>query len=265
MPSAILATKICTTCCEKKTLNLFSKRTKSLDGFDQYCKTCKSLKRKAVWALNPDQRKVSSDANKLWRSVNREKYLKVQNNYYYKNRNSLLVDKKEYRVNNLKKITKNNQEYYKNNRIKLLDYFSKYRKENRQKCNEWSISWQKLQLEINPLFQLQRNIRSLIRGKIRAGGYTKRSKTTEILGCDWELFKFHIESQFVEGMSWSIFGSKIHIDHIIPMTIATTEAEVLALNHYTNLQPLWALDNIRKGAKLDWVKDGNSQKETRSC
>ncbi len=57
----------------------------------------------------------------------------------------------------------------------------------------------------------------------------------------------HIERQFKDGMSWERFD-EVHIDHIIPMKTAKTEADVLRLNHYTNLQPLWAHDNMKKHA-----------------
>lgn len=82
-------------------------------------------------------------------------------------------------------------------------------------------------------------------------GYSKRSKTTDLLGCDFKQLKSHLESKFTNGMNWDNYG-KWHIDHIIPIASAKTEDEIVALNHYTNLQPLWAEDNIRKGAKLDF-------------
>lgn len=82
-------------------------------------------------------------------------------------------------------------------------------------------------------------------------GYYKRSKTTDLLGCDFNKLKNHLESKFAIGMNWDNYG-KWHIDHIVPIASAKTEDEIVALNHYTNLQPLWAEDNIRKGAKLDF-------------
>jgi len=80
-------------------------------------------------------------------------------------------------------------------------------------------------------------------------GFTKKSRSYEILGCSFDYFKNHIESKFTDGMTWEN-RSKWHIDHIIPISSAKTEAEILKLNHYTNLQPLWAADNIRKGNKM---------------
>ena len=70
-----------------------------------------------------------------------------------------------------------------------------------------------------------------------------------MLGCSWEELKTHIENQFTEGMSWDRL-SEIHIDHIIPLASATTEEDLIKLAHYTNLQPLWAKDNISKGCRF---------------
>ena len=74
-------------------------------------------------------------------------------------------------------------------------------------------------------------------------------RTKEIVGLDYPEFKNYISSMFTEGMSWENYG-EWHLDHIIPLCTAKNEDEVLLLNHYTNLQPLWAEDNLRKGGKL---------------
>jgi hypothetical protein len=77
------------------------------------------------------------------------------------------------------------------------------------------------------------------------------NKTTEFLGCNVLELKNHLEFQFKEGMSWNnhgLFGW--HIDHIKPLSSAKTEKELYILCHYTNLQPLWAKDNLSKGNKI---------------
>lgn len=99
------------------------------------------------------------------------------------------------------------------------------------------------------LNQLKNRIRSLIRTSIRKKGYSKKSATFEILGCTVEEFYTHIESLFLPEMGW-YNRDKWHIDHIIPLNTANTEAELIALNHYTNLRPLWAFDNMSKGKKV---------------
>lgn len=99
------------------------------------------------------------------------------------------------------------------------------------------------------LVRLRYNMGNRLRNVLKGMGYTKDSRTHEILGCDLPTFKLHLERQFTKGMAWELLGADIHIDHIVPMAVATTAAEVLALNHYTNLRPMWAVDNIRKGAQ----------------
>ena len=78
--------------------------------------------------------------------------------------------------------------------------------------------------------------------------YTKKAKkTTEILGCDFETFKEHIESQFNENMNWDNYATYWQLDHKTPVSWAKTEGEVYELNHYTNFQPLYWVENYTKG------------------
>jgi hypothetical protein len=79
-----------------------------------------------------------------------------------------------------------------------------------------------------------------------------------MLGCSWEQLRDHIENQFVSGMTWED-KHLWHIDHIVPLSSAKTVEELEKLCHYTNLQPLWASDNMSKGAKL--VLDKTLEKE----
>ena len=83
---------------------------------------------------------------------------------------------------------------------------------------------------------------------MKNGGYRKKSKTADILGCSFEEFKTHIESQFQPRMSWEN-RHLWQIDHIMPVSMAKTYDEIVRLNHYKNLRPLWALDNQKKANK----------------
>lgn len=100
----------------------------------------------------------------------------------------------------------------------------------------------------DPTYRFKQSVRNNVFNAIRKNGYKKSKKTEEILGCTLDYFRQHIESQFLEGMSFENHG-EWHIDHIIPLATAKTEEDVLRLNHYSNLRPLWALDNLRKGSK----------------
>ena len=91
----------------------------------------------------------------------------------------------------------------------------------------------------------------------------KKDRAPNLLGCTYDFFKKHLEDQFVEGMSWDNYGAyrtdgplTWHIDHIIPCNSFNLETleEQQKCFHYSNLQPLWAPDNISKSNKLDHVK-----------
>jgi hypothetical protein len=80
---------------------------------------------------------------------------------------------------------------------------------------------------------------------------TQRNKTYDIVGIEINDLKRHIEKQFTKGMNWENYGMYgWHIDHIIPLCSANDENELLKLFHYTNLQPLWAEDNLKKNGRI---------------
>ena len=101
----------------------------------------------------------------------------------------------------------------------------------------------------DPLFKLQDSIRSLILASFARRSWSKRTKTYKLLGCTFEELQAHLAKQFKPGMSWENHGAW-HIDHIRPLASARSQEEFEALLHYTNLQPLWAAENIKKGSKL---------------
>jgi len=98
------------------------------------------------------------------------------------------------------------------------------------------------------LYSLKNRFRSLLNKVIREGGFLKQKSTLDFLGCDWETFKIHIEKQFKEDMSWEN-RSLWDLDHIIPISEGKTIEDVLLLSHYTNFQPLWKTENIKKSNK----------------
>jgi hypothetical protein len=82
----------------------------------------------------------------------------------------------------------------------------------------------------------------------------KSKRTQEIIGCSYEELKIHIEKQFTEGMTWDNYGMDgWHVDHIKPLAMAISQEEIISSNHYSNLQPMWALDNLKKGATFEGV------------
>ncbi len=98
------------------------------------------------------------------------------------------------------------------------------------------------------MYRFIKCLRTNIKNSIIKSGYSKTSKTFNILGIDYDSFIKYIESQFKESMCWGNYG-KWHLDHKIPISWGKTEEEVIKLCHYTNYQPLWASENISKGNK----------------
>jgi hypothetical protein len=84
-------------------------------------------------------------------------------------------------------------------------------------------------------------------------GYYKKERFIDLLGCTSNHLVAHIQEHFVSGMSWDNYGSMWHIDHIRPCASfdLSDPEQQRACFHYTNLQPLWAKENIAKGRK--WV------------
>jgi hypothetical protein len=119
----------------------------------------------------------------------------------------------------------------------------------RLRNNETKSKRFKERYEDDSLFKFRKLIQNNVRNSFKRKGFSKTSKCREILGADWEVVKRYFESKFLDGMSWDNQG-EWHIDHILPISTAVTEEDVLRLNHYTNLQPLWAEDNIKKSDVL---------------
>lgn len=130
------------------------------------------------------------------------------------------------------------------NKIKV--YRKKYNSENRDYYNNWEKNKRKTDI----LFKLSGNMRKRLNSFLKIKKITKQNKTFDIVGCTPEFLKEYLEQKFTEGMSWDLMGKHIHIDHIIPLSSVNTEEEVYKLCHYTNLQPLWAQENLSKGNRI---------------
>ena len=153
------------------------------------------------------------------------------------------------------------KEWRKSNKDKLLDYQRKYNEENREEVLKRMRKWRRknkedinrkrrLRKEKDPLFKLSATIRPRISSAFKAKGYTKKSKTYKLLGEEYSTVKKFLESKFNSNMSWDNHG-EWHIDHIIPLASAESEAELVALCHFKNLQPMWAIENMSKNDDYD--------------
>ena len=129
---------------------------------------------------------------------------------------------------------------------------SVYRKENVKQISANYIKYEKQRKLTDPEFKLLKTLRSRICSAIKAKRATKNNNTMELTGCDIGFLKGYLAGKFTEGMTWENHG-EWHIDHIVPCCSfkLLDEEEQNKCFHYTNLQPLWALDNLSKGGKLN--------------
>lgn len=148
------------------------------------------------------------------------------------------------------KAKEKKKEYYIKTRDKQLKYWVEYRKKpgNKKKFNEYFSKWINKKLKEDPHFKLKLNLSHRINLALKTKGVSKSKRTRELIGCTVSELWQHLEKQFQPGMTKENYG-KWHIDHIKPCALfdLTKEEEQIKCFHYTNLQPLWAIDNIRKG------------------
>ena len=126
---------------------------------------------------------------------------------------------------------------------------SKTRKEKREKIRNRNRERKKI--DVN--FKIRTAIRSRMTRALKIKSIKKQDSSLFLLGCTIQEAKKHIEKQFKEGMSWDNHSMRgWHIDHIIPCASfdLTDPEQQKKCFHYTNLQPLWAKENMSKGAKI---------------
>jgi hypothetical protein len=125
-------------------------------------------------------------------------------------------------------------------------------KQTSEKYKEGQKEYGKKRFKEDPLFACKKNLRDRLGKALKSKKWKKDTHFSEYIGCDLETLKKHLESKFTEGMTWNNRGfgkDKWTIDHIIPLSSAKTPEEMYKLSHYTNLQPMWYLDNIHKSDK----------------
>ncbi len=122
--------------------------------------------------------------------------------------------------------------------------YAEAKKQWNRKHPEYFVNWRNA--------KLTRKIAHALRTRIRRA--VKTGSAIKNLGCDISELLAHLESKFTNGMNWDNYG-KWHIDHIKPLSSfdLTNQEELIEACHYSNLQPLWGADNIRKHAKLEYI------------
>ena len=157
-----------------------------------------------------------------------------------------------WRAENPEKVKKTNAKWRAENPEaenpeKQKEYNAKWYAENTERAKEHTKRSQRKQRK-----KPENKLRSTVSRAFKRMGQNKPTNTLKLLGCTWEEAKAHFESLFLEGMTWENHG-EWHIDHIRPVASfkGASEEELKQMNHISNLQPLWATDNLSKSDKWD--------------
>jgi hypothetical protein len=184
---------------------------------------------------------------------NRKKYNAYMYKYYSLPKNKLkkkLMDKK-YREKNKLKIKLINKKYRDNNKNKIAKEKKIYAQLNKEKIKIYKNNWYNNKLKSDIGFKMLKRIRNRIYyALIKQRNIRKIESFTSLVGTNKENLWKHLEKQFKDGMTKENYG-KWHIDHIKPCAAFNliNIKEQRECFHYTNLQPLWAKENLSKGAK----------------
>ena len=217
--------KKCTKCGEVKSLDEFSNDKKCIDNKSYTCKSC----------------------NKYYRLINNERIKAYRLKYYKKNKEVLSAKAKRYVENNKEKVQIKRKKNYQKHKENIKEYAKTYYLKNKQKLLQGHNVYTIERKKADSLFKLTCNIRSLISTTIKNQGYSKNTKCFNILKCEYSFL-----IQWLNGLAsnnYNYSGKDLNIDHVVPISLAETEDEILLLNHYSNLQLLTKKENYTKGSK----------------
>ena len=270
--------KTCSKCKEEKEVSEFHKHCYSNGGYRSKCKKCRSRPRPPIivdgkkkcpkCGLIKELSEYYNDNNtktgistrckecvkshvRKWKTENPEIEKAMREKYVAENREEINRKGREWSRKNkhkAKEYRKNNPPDKERRRITAKKYRDKNRKELRVKWAAYRRKRIKNDVEFRVLAIMRGRVRSALNAK--PGNRHKYHSTKILVGTTIKKLIKHLESQFIDGMSWDNYGLHgWHIDHIKPCASfdLTCEDQQKECFHYTNLQPLWAEDNLKKG------------------
>ncbi len=230
-------TKQCSKCYKTKSILDFHKDKYSVDGHTTQCKICR-VKKSIEWKEN-----------------NKQHVKENQDRWYKLNSMKIIQQAKEYNLNHKEEKEEYDRQYRESHKKEKQDRDREYYIKNKERKLKYDKAYEKLKKETDINYRLARILRSRLNKAVHNN--QKIGSAISDLGCSIEFLKQHLESKFYinaetnEMMTWENYG-EWHIDHIIPLISFKLENrdEFLKACHYTNLQPLWAKENLSKGAKV---------------
>ena len=234
-------TKVCSKCKETKPVAEYYKRSASKDGLMYQCKTCKN-KTISKYQQTDTYKQYKAEYQKT------DEYRKRQAEYTRKP--DVMARAKQWRQENKKQMAEKRKQWRQENKEIIAERNKKWVENNKEHVSQYGKRYKRTRRAVDPAFRIEHSLRSRMRAALN--GRCKADTTKALLGCTYEEACAHIEAQFTEGMSWDKMGIHgIHIDHIRPCASfdLTDPEQQRECFHYTNLQPLWAKDNLRKSDK----------------
>jgi hypothetical protein len=203
----------------------------------------------AAKSYQEENKKTIADYQKQYREKNKDRLSLMRSAWVSRNAAKIKETYRSWYSLNQDKVRASGMAYREKNKDAIKEKKAAYFQANKEVINKKSRAAARVRYWNSPTECLKARIRGRLGCFVRDSGLRKHTNTQKMLGCDWDTFKDHIESKFLDGMTWGNRG-KWHIDHVIPLASAKTEDELFKLSHYSNLQPLWAKDNQVKGARF---------------
>ncbi|MBK3438769.1 hypothetical protein [Pseudomonas sp. MF7448] len=162
--------------------------------------------------------------------------------HYLKNKEKITARRQQ----NKASIAKTAAKYYVENKAAIAIYGAKWQASNRH----YLSSRRKARYSSDPDFRRSELIRDIVKRMVRATKAGRPAKAFELCGYLPNEFRAHIEGLFNPGMTWANHG-KWHVDHVKPLSelIRSGVTDPKAVNRLSNLQPLWAVENLEKGER----------------
>lgn len=204
--------KTCSKCKVEKLEGEFYSHIGGRDGLDSRCKTC-----------------VKNEASQ----------------FYKENREKGRLRQKKWRLENSEKASQADKNWRLENPLKKKRALAEWGRKNRAKINRY----RRHRYHDDPVFKITHTLRAACQ-RIFCGA-TKPARTLKLLGMELKEFRIYIQGQFCPGMTWENQGSVWHLDHVRPLAsfdLLDSEQQKLAC-HWENFQPLFAEENLKKGAK----------------
>lgn len=220
--------KACTKCGIEKPVADFGVRSASSDGLSSQCKECVRVRNKRYYLADKGKSSAQRASNY---ARNTERLRKCHKDHYSLHREAILARQRAHKEANL---------------AAHMERARKWARDNRGKIN----LYRRVRLTTDRLFRQKEALRGLLRASVTRIGTTKSGRTAEVLGYGPEELAKRMAVQFRAGMSWENYG-EWHIDHKIPIAhfVSKGETRPKIINALSNLQPLWAKENLMKSDK----------------